>query len=104
MARIAHPASESLLTRSNGAFRLTTFWLVLVTVWFECGTVHAAVPSPLDALLNEYRELGLPLPPKKARLVCYQSGRGTLVNRVMQQEWAKIRQKVKAALQRELDQ
>jgi hypothetical protein len=46
---------------------------------------RAAEPvPPLDDLLKEYQVLGLPLPPKDAKLVRYESGGGGIVNGVVQ--------------------
>jgi hypothetical protein len=45
-----------------------------------CAFAAAADPPPaLAELLKEYRALGLPLPPEKARLVRYESGGGGIV-------------------------
>ncbi len=46
---------------------------VLVLVLGTCGPVVSGEPT-LDELLKEYRELGLPEPPKDAKLVRYQRG------------------------------
>src|SRR5262245_27333461 len=46
---------------------------------------RAAEPFPsLDELLKEYQALGLPLPPKEAKFVRYESGGGGIVNGVVQ--------------------
>ena len=43
-----------------------------------------AMPPLLDDLLNEYKALGLPLPPNEAKLVRYESGGRTIINGVAQ--------------------
>src|SRR5262245_54428794 len=55
---------------------------LLASVWLWCGFGgFAAEPAPsLDELLKEYRALGLPLPPKEAKLVRYEAGGGGIVN------------------------
>lgn len=46
----------------------------------RAGRLVEVLENRLDALIVEYRDLGLPLPPKEAKLVRYESGGGGIVN------------------------
>jgi hypothetical protein len=60
---------------------LGPFLAMAVVAAGGCGSGAAADPPPkLADLLAEYKGLGLPLPPAKARLVRYESGGGGIVN------------------------
>ncbi|MBI1914162.1 MAG: hypothetical protein HYS12_05410 [Planctomycetes bacterium] len=54
---------------------------LLIVSWLGWGGLGLAAEVPsLDELLKEYRALGLPIPPREAKLVRYQSGGGDRVN------------------------
>ncbi len=59
---------------------------LLTLIWLGWGlTSTAAEPLPsLDDLLREYQTLGLPVPPRKAKLVRYEAGGGGIVDRKVQ--------------------
>jgi hypothetical protein len=59
---------------------------MLALIGLGCGSLGiAAEPLPsLNDLLREYQALGLPVPPKEARLVRYKAGGGGIVNRKVQ--------------------
>lgn len=54
--------------------------LALAVAVVGCHFSAAADPPKLADLLTEYKDLGLPLPPAKARLVRYEYGGGGIVN------------------------
>jgi hypothetical protein len=61
--------------------RLLSLLCLLALACAACAFAAAADPPPAPAeLLKEYRSLGLPLPPEKARLVRYEAGGGGIVN------------------------
>ncbi len=61
------------------AIRILTLASTLLLA-IPCGIAPAAEPPSLDELLKLYKELGLPLPPKGAKLVRYQSSTSEGVN------------------------
>jgi hypothetical protein len=65
--------------------RLRPLLALLALVWASSGPVAAADPKPtLAELLKEYEALGLPLPPKTAKLVRYEADRGFILNGKLQ--------------------
>lgn len=54
--------------------------LTLTGLAFLSSSARAEPLASLDDLLKEYRALGLPLPPKEAKLVRYEAGGGGIVN------------------------
>jgi hypothetical protein len=49
--------------------------------------IVAVIENTLEQLVIDYRALGLPLPPKDAKLVRYEAGGGGLVNGKVQPKW-----------------
>jgi hypothetical protein len=59
------------------------------------------IERSLELLLEDYRALGLPLPPKEARLVRYEAGGGGIVNRKVQPKSYSLAFEVKPATKAE---
>lgn len=58
--------------------------LVLTSLGWALSSVAAEPLPSLDALLKDYKALGLPLPPPEAKLVRYEAGGGGIVYGVVQ--------------------
>src|SRR5436305_253253 len=60
--------------------------LMICLGWGHAGISAEPLPA-LDELLKQYQALGLPLPPKEAKLVRYEAGGGGIVNDVVQPKY-----------------
>jgi hypothetical protein len=68
--------------------------------WAWEGSAAGPLPS-LDDLLKQYQALGLPMPPKEAKLVRYEAGGGGIVNRKVQPKVYGVAFQIKAGTETE---